>query len=121
MKVEILNQYTQVWKVDDHTQKDVFRTHETLEQLKEKLNLNGYVTDGDWSYDGVVTCVYSILNDAQGSLTKASEFNKDPFGDEGYHTLNEILESELAWVEDYGIVDDKEDFKTKFEDVAQKK
>lgn len=121
MKVEILNQYSQAWNVDDHVQKDVFRTHETLEQLKERLDLDGYVVDGEWTYDGVISCVYGILNDAQGSLTKAVEFNKEPFGKEGYHTLDEILESDLAWVKGYGIVEDKEDFKTKFEDASQKK
>jgi len=32
-----------------------------------------------------------------------------------------VLESDLAWVKGYGIVEDKEDFKNKFEDAAQKK
>src|SRR5690625_6203028 len=121
MKVEILNQYSQVWNVDDHVQKDVFRTNETLEQLKEHLSFNGYVTDGEWKYDGVVTCVYGILNTSQGSLAKVVKFNEKPFGDEGYHTLEEVLESDLAWVKGYGIVEDKEDYNNKFKDAAQKK
>ena len=121
MDIKILNQYTHVWKVDHHVQKDVFRTNETLEQLKERLDLNGYVTDGEWKYDGVVTCVHGILNSSQGSLSKAVEFNKKPFGYEGFHTLEEVLESDLAWVKGYGIVENKEDFKKKFEDAAQKK
>lgn len=121
MDIKILNQYTQVWEVDNHVQKDVFRTHETLEQLKERLDLNGYVTDGEWKYDGVVTCVHGILNSSQGSLSKVVEFNEKPFGDEGYHTLEEVLESDLAWIEGYGIVDNKEEFKTEFEAATQKK
>lgn len=121
MEVKILNQFNQTWMVDGHVQKDIFRTHETLEQLKERLDFNGYVTDGEWKYDGVVTCVFGILNTSQRSLSKTVEFNKKPFGKEGYHTLDEILESDLVWVKGYGVIDDKEDFKTKFEDAAQKK
>lgn len=125
MKVEFLNQYTQVWEVDGHVQKDVFRTHETLEQLKERLDFNGYVTDGEWCYDGVVTCVYGIIADSDGDINRVREFNKKKnhvkFGDKGFHTLNEVLDADLAWIREYGIVEDKEDFKNKFEEAAQKK
>src|SRR5690625_3781361 len=110
MKVEILNQYTQVWEVDGYETVEVFRTHKTLEHLIEDLSLEGGVVEGKWSDDGQVTVVYAISNDAQGSLAKVKEFNEKPFGKKGYHTLQEILKSDLVWVQGYGIVDDFEKF-----------
>jgi len=121
MKVEILNQYTQVWEVDEQVQKDVFRTNETLEQLQERLDLEGYVIDGKWEYDGVVAVVSGIIQDAQESVSRVKEFNKKPFGRKGYYTLDEIMNSDLAWVDEYGIVDDKKKFEHEFKVAAQKK
>lgn len=125
MKVEFLNQFTQTFEVDGHITVEVFRTHKTLEKLIEALDSDGRVTDGEWRYDGVVTCVYGIIADSDGDINRVREFNKKKnhvkFGKEGYHTLDEILESDLVWVKGYGVIDDKEDFKTKFEGAAQKK
>lgn len=125
MKVEFLNQFTQTFEVDGHITVEVFRTHKTLEKLIEALDSDGRVTDGDWSYDGVVACVYGIIADSNGDINRVREFNKKKnhvkFGDKGYHTLNEVLDADLAWIREYGIVEDKEDFKKKFEDAAQKK
>lgn len=125
MKVEFLNQYKQKWEVDGNKSEEVFRTKKTLDKLIESLELKGHVTDGEWVYEGVVVCVYGITADSEGDIVKVQEFNrkkhKVDFGNKGYHTLGEILEADLIWVKGYGVVYDKNGFKEKFEEVAQKK
>lgn len=125
MKVEFLNQYTQVWEVDGHVQKDVVRTHKTLDEVKQDFENKSYITNGDWSYDGVVAVVYgNLVDNPHGKIevvrTVAKGMSCD-FGNKGYHALEEVLNSDLAYVVGYGFVEDRNDFKQKFEDVAQKK
>lgn len=127
MQIEILNQYTQTWKVDDHTQTDIFRTRKTLEQLKSQLEDENYVVDGDWSYDGTVATVYSNLVDNPHQnieiIRSVAKKLDSQYGKKDYHTLDEILKSDLAYVKGYGLVteDERIDFKEKFEVAAQKK
>lgn len=120
-----MNQFTQTWYVDDYVQSDVFRTFKTMEQVKYDLKDDGYITDGEWSDDGQVTVVFSnIADNPHGDINRVRTFAKGfkcDFGEKGYHTLDEILEADLAYVKGYGFVEDEEDFKRKFKENAQKK
>src|SRR5690625_1581003 len=101
MKVEILNQFTQKWVVDNTETVEVFRTHKTLDRLKESLDLDVRVIEGDWSDDGVVSCVFGILADGMNDIGRISEFYERKcyvnFGEIGFHTLDEIKKSDLVW------------------------
>lgn len=123
--VEILNQFKQVWDVNGKEQFDLFRTKETLKDFKERIELEGYIVDGEWEDQGQVVVAYGILADSMNDIGRIQEFNQkkhnSDFGQKGYHTLDEILKSDLAWIRGYGIVEDKNDFENRFKDEAQKK
>src|SRR5690625_2495132 len=127
MEIKMMNQYTQTWNVDEHEVTTVYRTQETLQQLQERLNLSGSVYDGKWSYDGVISVAYGILADSNNDINRVQEFNKKKhhvdFGNKGYHTLEEIKQSDLVWIKGYGIVDESniKEFENKFKEAAQKK
>lgn len=130
MKVEILNQYRMIVNLEDESFEEVYRTHKTLDTLKEELNpIDKTVSDdADWVDDGQVTAVYSIVADNPfADIDRVKTFRKHglncDFGKRGYHTLDEIKSHDLVSVKGFGIVDESNitEFENEFKVAAQKK
>src|SRR5699024_2190292 len=123
MKIEIVNQYKQTYEVDNHKTIEVYRTHKTLEQLKEDIGFHGGVVGGEWEDEGQKTVAFGIIQDSMGDINKVNEFNRKPFGKKDYYTLDEIKNADLVWVKGFGIIDSDNinQFEKEFKVSAQKK
>lgn len=129
LKIEIMNQYRMIVDLEEHGKtEEVFRTFRTLDDFKESLEgtVDDLVSDNaEWIDEGQVMVVFGNLADSLSDVNRVKEFNRKgldcDFGVKGYHTLTEILDADLAYIEGYGLVEDKDAFEIAFKEAAQKK